>query len=122
MRRTKIDVENARQMYESGMTLKEVGDELGFSAGAIFRQFKNHGIERRPKGGWNRSIYAPKKIDFDCAVTLYQHGMTLQQIGDVFNCSKQAVHKLLRYHGVEREEGRQGPKPRKPLDLPPDHG
>jgi DNA-directed RNA polymerase specialized sigma24 family protein len=48
--RVEVGVETARELYESGLSLARVGQELGVSAPTVLNRFRQAGIATRPSG------------------------------------------------------------------------
>lgn len=47
------DLETAVQLYESGLSLKAVGEHFGISSDATRNAFVRAGVAMRPRRGWN---------------------------------------------------------------------
>lgn len=46
-KRIEIDIEKAKSLYDSGLSLTRVGQELGVSHRVIFDRFKEAGVQKR---------------------------------------------------------------------------
>lgn len=64
---TPEDSDQAVKLYQSGLTIREVVKEVGYSLGSIRRELHRRGVPMRPSGRWNhlplkpRSRMPPKK-------------------------------------------------------------
>jgi hypothetical protein len=103
-----IDWQWARAMYESGMTLQELGRLYGLSFGSVGYHLKQVGTRMhsrgRPRG---RRDPAPRRHRFDgadwkSAIAAYRAGATLRGIAkEMIGCSHETVRKELVRRGVE---------------------
>lgn len=50
---TPEDSDQAVQLYQSGLTIREVVKEIGYSLGSIRRELHRRGVPMRPSGRWN---------------------------------------------------------------------
>lgn len=50
---TAEDADRAVELYESGLTIREVVTQIGYSLGTIRREFQRRGVPMRPSGRWN---------------------------------------------------------------------
>lgn len=50
---TPADSDRAVKFYESGLTIREVVTEIGYSLGTIRRELHRRGVPMRPSGRWN---------------------------------------------------------------------
>lgn len=57
------------------------------------------------------------KVDLEIAKRLYEGGATLAKVGEHFGVSKQAIHKLLNYHGITTRPGKVSPIREKIISL-----
>lgn len=95
-RRVTVNVKRAAKEYESGRTLKEVANKLGVSASIIRSRLAEHGVKIRPKG-------LPPKIDAKLLRAMYYDDeMTMGQIADSFGVTRQRIHQIMIYAGIER--------------------
>lgn len=53
--RKALDVDQARELYESGLSLRAVAAAFGWSYGGIHHRFEREGIRFRSRGGRPRS-------------------------------------------------------------------
>lgn len=64
---TPEDSDQAVKLYQSGLTIREVVKEVGYSLGSIRRELHRRSVPMRPSGRWNhlplkpRSRMPPKK-------------------------------------------------------------
>ena len=88
-----IDEDEAIRLYESGMSLKEVGERLGCSYMTVRSRLKNRGIVIR-----NRRARIPPSVEREiCA--LYDQGLTNEQIASKFGICPPTVTKIARRGG-----------------------
>lgn len=59
---TSEDADRAVELYESGLTIREVVTKIGYSLGTIRREFHRRGVPMRPSGRWN---HLPPKTKSD---------------------------------------------------------
>lgn len=71
-------VEEMRRLYESGMTMREVGEKFGITHQRVFQLFKAHGIKRRPRGA--RPVAQPSEAEKREIVREYLAGVSRKQL------------------------------------------
>lgn len=59
---TPEDSDRAVKLYESGLTIREVVTEIGYSLGTIRRELHQRGVPMRPSGRWS---HLPPKLKSD---------------------------------------------------------
>jgi transposase len=101
----------AVRLYRSGLSAAEVGSRVGASPVAVLQWVRAAGVEVRPRGrprGPEKAPREPRKDPrHERAARLYRAGETLDEIGERFGVSRQAVHVWLLRLGVEmRRRGR----------------
>lgn len=47
---SKLDLDEARRLYDSGLSFRQVGERLGFTQSYVAGRFRREGIPRRPSG------------------------------------------------------------------------
>jgi predicted transcriptional regulator len=47
------DLQQARELYESGLPVAKVGEKLGRAPSTVRRALVQAGVEMRPRGGWH---------------------------------------------------------------------
>jgi len=93
-------VSKAKNLYESGMTLIQVADNIGVSHSTVDKWFRKHGIP-------TRSIKKAKELrngnilDEEIIVELYNQGMLIKDIALEVGYEKSTVGKLLRNTKLE---------------------
>ena len=45
-----LDLEEARRLYDGGLSFRQVGERLGFTQSYVAARFRREGIPRRPSG------------------------------------------------------------------------
>lgn len=88
-----IDEEEAIRLYESGLSLKEVGERLGCSYETVRRRLKNRGIVIRNRRA-RISLSVEREI---CA--LYDKGLTNEQIASKFGICPPTVTRIAKRCG-----------------------
>jgi len=68
MNRKQIDIEKAKQLYESGMTLADVAEVFDVSGYCIRKRFINEGIPRRKQGGKVKQTSRPTRMCACCGI------------------------------------------------------
>lgn len=82
--------EKMKELYRSGKTLYEIGEELGLSWTSVLYWLKKDNIERRRRGG-KTDIKRLERV-----FLLRSKGKTYAQIGkEIGGISRQRVHQLL---------------------------
>ena len=99
LRPRRLDLGEARRLYESGLSFAQVGLELGYSATWLARLFKATGIPSRPDG---RPLTTPAPpVDIGELVRLREVGWTYPQLGARYGLSDDAVRsRYLRAKGL----------------------
>lgn len=80
------------ELYEAGMTIREVGTEVGFNRETVTRHLRKAGAKLRRQG--------LDAANVERAQELYLGGQTLAQVGEVLGVAPGTVGKYLRDHGV----------------------
>ena len=60
-------------LYQSGLSFKEISEQLKVSTGSLCRHFKKHGVTVRNNGG-------KYPVDVDAAQKLYDEGLSLREV------------------------------------------
>ncbi len=97
---TTVDVREAVRMYEAGMSLKKIGETLGFCR----RTITNHLAKQcsiRSSAKQNALQRGPlTEAQEREAVRLYRRGVSKRQLAERFNKYPQYFNEILRRHGV----------------------
>lgn len=81
-----LDLERARQLYDSGLSFSELGQRLGYSGSYLARRFKAAGLRTRPEGRHPAaSISNPDPSDI---VTRREAGQTFTAIAEALGISR----------------------------------
>ena len=101
VRWSKLDLEQARTLYEGGLSFSQVGSKLGFSATYLARRFKAAGIPARPSG---RPFTTPSPpVDVNEIVRLREAGESFPAIGAALGIGHDMVRdRYLRATGKPR--------------------
>jgi predicted DNA-binding protein YlxM (UPF0122 family) len=111
MRKIKIDIHKAKEMYESGISLENIAKGFNTSTQTIGRRFKENGIEIR-------SLFDSHTVNTDVRLKdknwvfnqYVEQDKTALQIAKEIGCSETCVHKWIKRHEIIKDE-------RKPLDV-----
>ena len=89
----KIDSARAAELYLSGLSLKQVAEELGVSKGGLHLRLRADGVPMRPTGGGTA-----KKIpvDDEVLVQLREQGLTGSAIAKRLGMNRWTVYSRLR--------------------------
>ena len=92
----KLPMEEVISYYQSGMSLKQLGEKYGVSPSAIYRRLKWNGVKLRP----SRNV---KRIDLPVEeiISHYQSGMTLTQLAEKYGVSYKPIIARLKENGVK---------------------
>jgi len=90
--------DKAVELYESGMTMEEVGDELGMSASWVWEQTRKADIETRSTG--------PGRIDLpvDEIIQCWQSGESLKALSEEYGVSRLTIKARVRERGYETSQ------------------
>ena len=90
MKRTPIDADDLRRLYDERLTIKEIADRLGSSPSVIWRRLGELGLsgERRH---W---------IDSAEVVALYNSGRSVKALAGQFGVSRQVIDRRLKRAGI----------------------
>lgn len=106
-----FDVDEATRLYQTGMSTRAVGQQLGVTGQTIIAHLRRAGVERRE--------HSTPKADHDLIVQLAGEGLTLTQIANRAGVALPTAAKHLARAGVTARDGRRDPTPitRTDLDL-----
>lgn len=82
------------KLYKNGMTMTQIGQELGFSQAGVFYRLKQAGVSR---GGQSKCVAMSSTRQM---IELYQNGRALEEIGRRFGITKQGVRYRLQQSGI----------------------
>lgn len=93
-----LDLEEARRLYDSGLSFTQVGQHIGYSATYLARRFKA-AVPVRPSG---RPLTTPAPtVDVEELVQLHDAGTTYRQLSERYGISDDAVRtRYLRARGL----------------------
>lgn len=99
LRFSKLDLDEARRLYEQGLSFAQVGRQLGYSATYLARCFKVARIPARPEG---RSLTTPAPpVGLDELVRLREEGWSYPRLSERYGLSADAVRtRYLRAKGL----------------------
>ncbi len=98
--------EEARALYESGLSLDQVAERLRIGPTTVAKRLRELGVVVRPSG--SRFLHALTKERL--RVLYVREGRTMRSIAGEVGCSVATVYRLLRVYGVRR--GRRRPRRR----------
>jgi lambda repressor-like predicted transcriptional regulator len=94
-----LDLAQARDLYEAGLSFRQVGREIGYSGTSLARCFKAAGIPTRP-GGRPFPTPAPA-VDPQELVRLREDGWSFPRLAEWYRLSNDAVRtRYLRAKGL----------------------
>lgn len=104
-RKSSVDIEKAIALYNSGLSLKQVGIALGKSETAIYKQFKKHKVQRR-----SPVETRVRTKDADEIVELYETmKLSITDISSYFDdLCPETVRRVLKRSGVKVRSIREG--------------
>lgn len=94
-----MDLDEARRLYDSGLSFSQVGRQIGYSATWLARRFKAAGIPVRPSG---RPLTTPAPdIDPEELVRRREAGWTFPRLAETYGLSDDGVRaRYLRAKGL----------------------
>lgn len=94
-----MDVDEARRLYDSGLSFSQVGQCVGYSATCLARRFKAAGIPVRPSG---RPLNTPAPdVDLEELVRRREAGWTFPRLARAYGLSTDSVRaRYLRAKGL----------------------
>lgn len=87
-----------KKLYESGMSMKEVGDVIGLSEPTVRRALKSMGVKSRPPS--QRRVLSDPLSRIN-VVTMYKSGMTISAIANQLGHTSKVVSDILKDEGIE---------------------
>lgn len=106
------------ELYESGLTMREVGERLGMSSSAVLRAMKKLGIESRRQGHAKVIVHMRREGGFQVAdgpalIARYESGEPMESIARSLHVCPRTLRRFLRFHDVTiRGRGRPSKKPK----------
>lgn len=101
MRWSRLDLDEARRLYEAGLSFSQLGQRLGYCRSYLARRFKSAGIPVRPEGRAPRTP-APH-VDLAEIVRRRERGQTFPAIAEALGISNDmARDRYLQAEGRER--------------------
>ena len=95
-RKINLPMEQVISEYESGMTLKKLGEKYGVSDTTIRNRLIEAGVQIRSQGGSFVLEGRNEKI-----AEMYQQGKSLREVGDEFGLTGEAIRQILKKMGVD---------------------
>lgn len=93
---TKVIIDSAIEMYESGLSIQAVADALGIGTSTIHRALKAAGKSRSLK-----DLQTPGSVKH-AAIGMYLSGMTTYEVADAIGCQQATVSGWTREFSVSR--------------------
>lgn len=94
-KRVELDLLEVILLYESGMSLKDVGDRLGASDATVMLRMEEAGIPRRTVGGSARAASTPPEANLLSIRERHLAGETLKDLADEFGTSVPTLSRRL---------------------------
>jgi len=89
------------KLYESGLTMDQIGKELFISTTSVYKILKRRKIKSRHSG--NRIDPAKFKRIFE----LYNLGATIEEVSKIYGVTRQAIEKILyKWHNIQSAKNR----------------
>lgn len=110
---TTESIEEIKNLLQKGYSIKNIAQELNCNDGRIYRCARKGGLKLNDYKTRKYSIYVPseqtiintikvneKRLEI---VRMYNRGMTFEEIGQHFGCSRQYIHQLMKLKKSKRE-------------------
>ncbi len=96
-----LDLDEARRLYESGMSCRQIGERMGMSYSRVASHLREAGVPMRPSG---RPLTTPApEVNIQELVRLREAGATFPHLAARFGLSRDAVRdRYLRATGRPR--------------------
>jgi DNA-directed RNA polymerase specialized sigma24 family protein len=85
-------VATARELYESGLTVRQIADQIGCSIGKAHALLTAAGYEPRSKG---RRPLADDDPHIDKALALFEEGLQYRDVAAEMGCSLSAAYRYV---------------------------
>jgi 5-methylcytosine-specific restriction endonuclease McrA len=117
MRKEKRNPEAYKEIcerYQSGETLKTLGNAYGFHFSSIVHILNRYGVKRRniSQSKKGKELLSKRTFDWSEAKRLYESGLTCKEIADVFGIGHSSIWMCLKKQGVQirnrKETGKVG--------------
>jgi AraC-like DNA-binding protein len=96
------------ELYQTGASLREVGERFGVSSALVVKVFRRAGLERRSyaEAGRLRSADAKRTVEHPVSqmYELYQTGLSLGAVGERFGLSRSRVSELFMAAGLQSRQ------------------
>ena len=89
------------EYYARGYSMSETARRYSTTEHTVYRWLHRYGYKIRPSG--SRKVFT-KKRDIKRVISCYKKGVTAQELGEQYGCTKQSVLNLLKRNGVERRK------------------
>ncbi len=106
--KSKINLQQAGEMYKEGMSINKIGKKLNFSPVSIFHALKRVGIQlRSPKeiGETKRILTREKELR---VILDYNNGMWSGELGRKYGVSKATIQQVLKREGFDISQNKGG--------------
>ena len=80
-------------MYESGMTMKKVGEALGVSDTLVYNFMKENNIPTRKARRYN--------LNKEQVASMYESGMTMEKIAEALDVSENTIQLFIKKHNIK---------------------
>lgn len=109
--------ESIAELYESGLTMREVGERVGISSSSVLRSLKKMGVKSRRQGHAKVLVHMRRESGFKVAdgpslIARYESGEPMESIARSLRVCPRTLRRFLRVHGVTiRGRGRPPKRP-----------
>ena len=90
----------ARQMYESGLTMKDVAKFLGMDVGAVKRRFEKDGVKIRSYSE-NQDLLRGHSYNKTFIINEYNSGKTLTELATSLNTTPMTIRRIINKNGSD---------------------
>lgn len=99
-----LSVEEIKDMYDAGMSMKQIGEKVGFCAKVIFHFMKRHGIKSRNYKESSHKI----AVDADSLLKTYGDGNTIAVSANIFNVSRTTIRRRMKEFSIPARSTNKG--------------
>lgn len=104
LERTEGWKEQAKELYESGMTVREVGEVFGCTGARVHQVLQRLDVDFRGQGcrGPQKLKFSPDSEQGKQVLEWYFGGMHLEEVADRLGCSVSTINSWREHHGIEQ--------------------
>jgi transposase len=114
-----LDKKQVKNLYHSGMNMRQVAEELGVSNSDICQFMIKYNINSRPSGSKASGDGSKRvKLDKEQIISMYESGMSQAKIGKALGVSNALICKFMKRNGIDtRGNKREKPDEKKVAAL-----